>query len=66
MLHFGEQDQGIPMADVRKVMAARPEVETYIYPAGHGFSCDERGSFHKPSHEQALQRTLAFLKKHLG
>lgn len=65
MLHFGEQDQGIPMADVRKVMAARPEVETFVYPAGHGFSCDERGSFHKPSHEQALQRTLAFLKRHL-
>jgi carboxymethylenebutenolidase len=66
ILHFGEQDQGIPMSDVRKVMAERPEVETFIYPAGHGFSCDERASFHRPSHEQALERTLAFFSRHLG
>ena len=66
MLHFGEQDHGIPMSDVEKVKAARPDVEIFIYPAGHGFSCDERASFHKPSHEQALERTLAFFEKHLG
>lgn len=66
MLHFGEQDHGIPMSDVDKVKAARKDVEIFVYPAGHGFSCDERGSFHKPSHEQALERTLAFFEKHLG
>ena len=66
MLHFGEQDHGIPMSDVEKVKAARPDVEIFAYPAGHGFSCDERASFHKPSHEQALERTLAFFQKHLG
>jgi carboxymethylenebutenolidase len=66
MLHFGEQDHGIPMSDVEKVKAARKDVEIFVYPAGHGFSCDERGSFHKPSHEQALERTLAFFEKHLG
>jgi carboxymethylenebutenolidase len=66
MLHFGEQDHGIPMTDVDKVKAARPEVETYTYPAGHGFSCDERGSFDKLSHEKALERSLAFFKKHLA
>jgi carboxymethylenebutenolidase len=66
LLHFGEKDHGIPLADVDKVKAARPEVETYTYPAGHGFSCDERGSFDKLSHEKALERTLAFFKKHLA
>ena len=66
MLHFGEQDHGIPMSDVEKVKAARPDVEIFIYPAGHGFSCDERASFHKPSHEQALERTLGFFEKRLG
>ena len=66
MLHFGEQDHGIPMADVEKVKAARPDVKIYIYPAGHGLSCDERGSFDKPSHEKALERTLAFFKEHVG
>jgi carboxymethylenebutenolidase len=66
LLHFGEKDHGIPLTDVEKVKAARPEVETYTYPAGHGFSCDERASFDKLSHEKALERTLAFFKKHLG
>ena len=66
MLHFGDQDQGIPMIDVKKIMAARREVEIFTYPAGHGFSCDERASFHEPSHKQALERTLAFFRQHLG
>jgi carboxymethylenebutenolidase len=66
MLHFGEQDQSIPMSDVQKVIAQRPETKIFTYPAGHGFSCDERASFHKASHEQALERTLGFFKQHLG
>ncbi len=66
LLHFGEKDSGIPMTDVRKVMAARPETKVYIYPAGHGFSCDERTSFDRPSHELALERSLAFMDKHLA
>ena len=66
MLHFGEQDQGIPMSDVEKVKVARPDVKIFTYPAGHGFSCDERGSFHKASHEQALERSMAFFKEHVG
>jgi carboxymethylenebutenolidase len=66
LLHFGEKDHGIPLSDVEKVRAARPEVEIYTYPAGHGFSCDERASFDKLSHEKALERTLAFFKKHLA
>jgi carboxymethylenebutenolidase len=41
-------------------------VKIFAYPAGHGFSCDERESFDKPSHEQALARTLAFFKETLG
>ena len=66
MLHFGEHDHGIPMSDVEKIKAARPEVKIFTYDAGHGFSCDERGSFDKASHEKALGRTLAFFKEHLG
>lgn len=65
LLHFGEQDGGIPMSDVAKLKAARPEVEIHTYPAGHGFSCDERASFDAASRDQALTRTLAFLKIHL-
>ena len=66
MLHFGEQDHAIPMSDVATVRQKHPELPVYTYPAGHGFSCDERGSFHPESHAIALSRTLPFLRKHLG
>jgi len=66
MLHFGETDHSIPMTDVEIVKTKRPDVETFVYPAGHGFACDERGSFHEPSHNQALKRTLGLLKKCVG
>jgi carboxymethylenebutenolidase len=66
MLHFGETDHGIPMSDVEKVRAAHPEIALYTYPAGHGFSCDERGSYHAESSRIALDRTLGFLEQHIG
>ena len=66
MLHFGETDHAIPMSDVETVIAAQPDMPIYIYPAGHGFSCDERESFDPASDEVALSRTLSFLKVYLG
>src|SRR5262249_33525974 len=66
MLHFGETDHSIPMSDVEIVKQKRPDVEVYVYPAGHGFSCDERASFHEPSHKQQLERTLGWLQKSVG
>jgi carboxymethylenebutenolidase len=65
VLHFGERDDGIPMSDVENIKAARPEVKVYTYPADHGFSCDERESFDRTSHEQALKVTLAFFRQNL-
>jgi carboxymethylenebutenolidase len=65
-MHFGEKDQSIPMTDVETIKQKRPECEIYVYPdAGHGFHCDERGSFHVPSRDLAWQRTTAFLNKHM-
>jgi carboxymethylenebutenolidase len=66
MLHFGETDQSIPMSDVEKVRAAHPEIPIHVYPAGHGFSCDERGSYHAESARIALDRTLGFLEQYIG
>jgi carboxymethylenebutenolidase len=67
MLHFGETDASIPPEHWAVVRAAHPEVPVHVYAgAGHGFSCDERGSFHKPSHELARERTLAFFRQHVG
>jgi len=64
-LHFGETDASIPMADVAAVKAAQPGVEVHVYGGGHGFGCDERGSYVEADYRQAQERTLAFLAKHL-
>jgi carboxymethylenebutenolidase len=66
ILHFGDKDQSIPLTDVEKIKAAQPGLPIYVYSAGHGFSCDERGAFDKAAHELALERTTAFLKQHIG
>ncbi len=65
-LHFGEQDQAIPLEGVEKVRAAHPELPIYLYPAGHGFNCDQRASYHAESARLARERTLAFLRQHVG
>lgn len=64
-MHFGETDASIPMADVEIVKQKRPDCEIYVYPAGHGFYCDERASFHDESAKLAWQRTTAFLDKNM-
>jgi carboxymethylenebutenolidase len=65
-LHFGEKDAGIPLTDVETIKSKRPDVEIFVYPgAQHGFGCDERASYDKPSAELARQRSLAFFATHL-
>lgn len=66
LCHFGERDAHIPVAGVREFAAAHPEVDVRIYPADHGFNCDQRGSFDGPAAKLARQRTLAFLHEHVG
>ena len=65
IMHFGDTDHSIPMTDVEKFKAMRPDVPVYVYPAGHGFNCDERGSYDKASADLARQRTYEFFAKHL-
>jgi carboxymethylenebutenolidase len=65
-MHFGEQDANIPMSDVELIRQKRPDCEIHTYPAGHGFSCDERGSYHEPSAKLAMERTLAWLARTMG
>jgi carboxymethylenebutenolidase len=66
MFHFGETDQSIPLEKAKAVAAAHPGVTTYYYPAGHGFNCDQRPSYHEASAKQARTRTLEFFRKHVG
>ncbi|HEV8641050.1 MAG TPA: dienelactone hydrolase family protein [Methylomirabilota bacterium] len=66
LLHFGETDQSIPHEHWDRIRTAQPTVPMHIYPAGHGFNCDERASYHEPSARLARERTVDFLRKHLG
>jgi len=64
-MHFGEKDQSIPMSDVETIKKKRPDCDIHVYKdAGHGFHCDERGSFHEPSSKLAWERTLGWIKTH--
>jgi carboxymethylenebutenolidase len=65
-LHFGEQDQAIPMAGVVALRARCPALPVHSYPAGHGFACDARGSYDRASAELAAERTREFLRQHVG
>ena len=61
LYHFGEKDPYIPPADIEKIRAADPTGEFHLYPADHGFNCDERASYDAASAQLARRRTLEFL-----
>jgi len=61
MYHFGERDPHIPLSDVDKIRAADPNGIFHLYPADHGFNCDERSTFDAASAALARERTLQFL-----
>jgi len=66
LAHFGERDTMIPVAGVRKFAAAHPEAQVFVYPADHGFNCDQRGSYDAAAARLARERSLAFLREHVG
>jgi carboxymethylenebutenolidase len=66
MYHFGELDKHIPASDIAKIKAADPQGEFYLYPAGHGFNCDQRESYDATSATLARARSVAFLAKHVA
>lgn len=66
LAHFGAQDQLIPIEGVEKFAKAHPKVEVHIYPADHGFNCDQRGSYHASSAALARERTLKFFDHYLA
>lgn len=67
LCHFGESDHVIPLADVERLKQRHPETAVvHVYPAGHGFNCDERSSHHRESAALARERTLQFLQRNVG
>ena len=66
MAHFGERDSMIPVTGVKALAAAHPSAQVFIYPADHGFNCDQRGTHDAASARLARERTLAFLRQNIG
>ncbi|MFD0726423.1 dienelactone hydrolase family protein [Lysobacter brunescens] len=65
LFHFGERDSIIPPEDVQKHRVHHPDAEIHVYPAGHGFNCDERDDYDADSAALAWDRSIAFLTEHL-
>ncbi len=67
MCNFGETDQSPTLAQAKEIAAAHPGITAHFYPgAGHGFNCDQRGSWNAEAAKLARSRTLEFFRKHLG
>jgi carboxymethylenebutenolidase len=69
MLHFGEDDPGIPMSDVAKIKAAVDPalVQVFTYKeAGHAFNREGNVAWRGEPARVARERTIAFLREHVG
>jgi carboxymethylenebutenolidase len=66
LAHFGNNDHWIPLDTVEIFKEAHPQAEVHVYECGHGFNCDQRGSYNAEAAKLARQRTRAFFAKHLA
>jgi len=67
MCHFGEEDQSPTLEQSKAIAKAHPGITAHFYAgAGHGFNCDQRGSYNAGAAKQARERTLEFFRKHIG
>ena len=66
MAHLSDNDGSVPLDGVQALQQAHPEVQVFLYPAHHGFNCDQRPAYDAAAAQQALERTLAFLAQHVG
>ena len=66
MFQWGETDHSIPLDKAKEVAAAHKDQIHHFYAAGHGFNCDQRGSYNAGASKTARERTLEFLSKHVG
>lgn len=66
IIHYGDSDHIVPLADVHRIAPAHPHVEVQIYPkAGHAFLNPEQDSHDAAAAEASWQRSLEFLERTL-
>jgi carboxymethylenebutenolidase len=56
----------IPVDGVKKLAEKHKKHQIFIYAADHGFNCDQRATYDAAAATLARQRTIEFLRKHLG
>ncbi len=67
ILHFGENDHGIPLSDVEKIRSSHPDVKVYVYGGcGHGFNSDRRTDYNDEAHKLGMKRTLELFRANGG
>ena len=66
-LHYGADDASIPAENYLSVRNQCPEAAFYLYEnVGHGFNCDQRGSYAPEAAALAWDRTLQLFESALG
>lgn len=65
MFHFGSQDTSIPAEAIQQHRQRLPQMQTFVYPAGHAFNRAGDPHYHADSAELARERTLAFFSENL-
>ncbi len=61
VLHFGDSDRLIPLADVEKIRTAFPLLPVHVYNAGHGFDGNTPAAA-----AIARERTMKLFRDHIG
>jgi carboxymethylenebutenolidase len=66
ILHYGDTDHIVTVAQVEAIRARHPELELHVYPgAGHAFENPDQANFNAGAAALAWQRSIAFMDHHL-
>ena len=66
LMHFGDQDQSIPLSDVETIRQAHSDAAINVYATDHGFNCDHRVHYNAEAATLARERTMAFYAENLS
>ena len=67
IMHYGDSDTIVPLAEVQRIKARHPECDVHIYPGGgHAFFNPEQVTHNGSAAALAWERSLAFMHKHVA
>jgi carboxymethylenebutenolidase len=66
ILHYGREDDSIPLSDVETIVATHPDLPVHLYDAGHGFNRDVGDHYQPDAAHLARLRTLQLFHRASG